>query len=66
MSSHTTDDRIGVVGIGTIGFPLARNLVDSGYDVTAFDVREEPLSAFVEAGGERAETAREVGETCRS
>lgn len=66
MEPHSRDDRIGVVGIGTIGFQLAENLVRSGYPVTAYDVRDEVLEEFVDVGGDRAASCREIGEACRS
>lgn len=64
MTTHSSGGRIGVIGIGTIGFPIAERLVRSGYPVTAYDVREEAMEAFVDVGGDRAPDPRTVGERC--
>ncbi|MDE8651523.1 NAD(P)-dependent oxidoreductase [Novosphingobium album (ex Liu et al. 2023)] len=42
--------RIGVVGLGRIGLPVARNLAAAGFDVFVIDTRPEVTRAF----GERA------------
>jgi 3-hydroxyisobutyrate dehydrogenase len=34
-------ERVGVLGIGRMGLPIARNLVDAGFDVTVFDLVSE-------------------------
>lgn len=41
---------IGFVGVGTMGEPMARNLLRAGYPVTVFDLDAERLSALAEAG----------------
>ena len=49
--------KVGVVGLGTMGAPMARHLITAGHDVTVWNrtrQREEPL---VELGAARAETA---------
>jgi len=33
------DFKVGFVGLGTIGFPICRNLAESGFDVVAYDAR---------------------------
>ena len=58
--------RIGVVGLGTMGAPMARHLVEAGHRVTVHNrtrQREEPLAAL---GAARAETPGEaaVGADC--
>ncbi len=54
--------KIGFIGLGTMGAPMARRLVDAGHDVTVHNrtrEREEPLAA---AGARRASTPREAAE----
>lgn len=46
--------RIGFIGVGKMGGPMARNLVKSGHSVTAFDIAAPLLDAAVEAGAQRA------------
>ena len=46
--------KIGFIGLGNMGGPMAVNLVKAGYVVTAFDLVESALEQFVEQGGQRA------------
>ena len=43
--------KIGFIGIGNMGSPMAGHLVRKGYDVTVYDVRPETVSIFVERNG---------------
>ena len=52
--------RIGFIGLGNIGKPMAENLLRAGNRVTVHDVRSEALDGLEEAGARRAESAREV------
>jgi 3-hydroxyisobutyrate dehydrogenase len=47
---------IGFIGLGSMGLPMAANLVRGGLGVRGFDVRHEAVERLVEAGGERAST----------
>lgn len=55
---------IGFVGVGQMGLPMARNVLDAGFPLVACDVREEPLKAVEDAGGERAATPADVAARC--
>ena len=53
---------ISFIGLGTMGAPMAKRLVEAGYDVTVHNrtrEREEPLA---EAGAKRAKSSREAAE----
>jgi L-threonate 2-dehydrogenase len=52
--------RVGFVGLGAMGLPIAANLVSAGFSVSGFDRRESAVSAFVSAGGKRAATASDA------
>jgi 3-hydroxyisobutyrate dehydrogenase len=52
--------RIGFVGLGTMGLPMARNLLKAGHQVTGFDLSEESLAKAAEAGAKRAATAKDA------
>ena len=54
--------KIGFVGLGNMGGPMAINLVNAGHDVAGFDIVASNLDAFVKAGGSAAETARHAVE----
>ena len=43
--------RIGFVGLGNMGAPMAVHLIGRGFDVTVFDVRREAAREFVSAHG---------------
>lgn len=53
--------RIGIIGTGTMGQPMAANLSRAGYAVTAYDIREEPLRALVRLGVKPASSPAGVG-----
>lgn len=52
--------RIGFVGVGNMGGPMARNLMKAGHQVTAYDLVPAALDAVVQAGATRAATAAET------
>jgi len=48
--------RIGFIGLGNMGGPMAANLVKAGHAVTGFDVVASSLSKFATAGGSAAQS----------
>lgn len=46
--------RIGFVGLGNMGGPMSRRLVEAGYEVVGYDVAESARAALVAAGGSAA------------
>jgi 2-hydroxy-3-oxopropionate reductase len=46
--------KIGFVGLGIMGKPMAKNLVKAGYEVTVYDIRPEPIAELVAAGAKAA------------
>lgn len=48
--------RLGFIGLGSMGMPMAANLIKAGFDVVGFDARTEAIDAFVAMGGQRAAT----------
>jgi 3-hydroxyisobutyrate dehydrogenase-like beta-hydroxyacid dehydrogenase len=55
---------IGFVGLGTMGMPMATNAVDAGFDVIGFDLREEVLTSFADAGGRQADSLTALAADC--
>jgi 3-hydroxyisobutyrate dehydrogenase len=54
--------KIGFIGVGNMGNPMAGQLVKKGFDVTVFDTRAETVRAFVsEHGGKAAATLPDAG-----
>lgn len=53
--------RIGFIGLGAMGGPMALNLVRAGYHLTCFDLSPKAVATLTEAGATAATTAVEVG-----
>ncbi|UEM24186.1 NAD(P)-dependent oxidoreductase (plasmid) [Skermanella mucosa] len=51
---------IGFIGLGSMGLPMATNLLKAGHRVRGFDLRAESVSALERAGGAGAGTAAEA------
>jgi 3-hydroxyisobutyrate dehydrogenase len=59
------DLRIGFVGLGSMGWPMASNLVRKGFATSVFDSRSEEAGRFArEIGGSVADSLRSLGESC--
>jgi 2-hydroxy-3-oxopropionate reductase len=54
--------RIGFIGVGIMGKPMAKNLIDAGYKLIVYDVVEKALNEVVEYGAERGTSSRNVAE----
>ncbi len=53
---------LGFIGLGSMGGPMARNLVSDGHDLTAFDLDDDALEALEDAGATAAESAADAVE----
>jgi len=69
--SNSPDDTLGpetarvlFVGLGTMGLPMATNLVRAGFDVAGFDAIRRNVDAFVGAGGRGSDDARLAAAGC--
>lgn len=45
---------VGFIGLGKMGVPMASRLIDAGYQLTVFDVRQEGVDALVAKGASAA------------
>jgi L-threonate 2-dehydrogenase len=45
---------VGFIGLGSMGLPMAKNLVARGFAVRGFDLKSVAMDSLVEAGGARA------------
>jgi 3-hydroxyisobutyrate dehydrogenase len=52
--------RIGFVGLGAMGMPMAKHLAASQFPVVAYDIRPAAVEAFGEEAGKGAKTAAEA------
>ncbi len=55
---------VGIVGLGQMGFPIARRLLDRGEPLTFHARRPEVAAALTDLGGTRAQTLRGVADAC--
>jgi 2-hydroxy-3-oxopropionate reductase len=55
-------ERIGFIGLGIMGKPMAGNLIKAGYPLAVFDRRKEVLEELSKQGAEAAASARQVAE----
>ncbi|WP_272977036.1 2-hydroxy-3-oxopropionate reductase [Deinococcus geothermalis] len=62
MTTGTQKERIGLIGLGIMGLPMARNLMKAGYSLTVNNRSPEPEQALAAEGAQVARTAREVAE----
>jgi 3-hydroxyisobutyrate dehydrogenase-like beta-hydroxyacid dehydrogenase len=55
-----TSKRLGFVGLGRMGGPMAGRLLDAGYQLTVYDVSEEALAPLIARGAGRVGSAAAV------
>jgi 3-hydroxyisobutyrate dehydrogenase len=53
-------ERLGYLGLGMMGFPMTRRLVNAGYDVTVWNRSAGKATALVDAGAKLASHPRDV------
>ena len=54
--------KIGFIGLGSMGKPMAANIAKAGFELTVYDLREEPGKALAALGAKVAASPREVAE----
>jgi 3-hydroxyisobutyrate dehydrogenase len=57
------DKRVGFIGLGTMGMPMARNLIKAGFDVTAYNRTGARAARLAGEGARRAASPAEVAAT---
>ena len=55
--------KIGLIGLGIMGKPMAKNMLKAGYDLTVNDLNQAAVDEIV-ACGAKAAANNEIGETC--
>jgi 3-hydroxyisobutyrate dehydrogenase-like beta-hydroxyacid dehydrogenase len=53
---------IGFIGLGNMGFPIARRLIEESHDVIAFDTRSAALERIAALGAHAASSSKEVAD----
>ncbi len=57
-----TMKKIGFIGLGIMGKPMARNLLKAGYSLTVYDIVPEKINDVVEAGAKAGSSSKDVAE----
>ena len=52
---------IGFIGLGKMGFPMARRLIEAKHQLVVFDQRKEAVDKLVALGAQAAELLRRAG-----
>ena len=53
---------IGFIGLGKMGFPMARRLIEAGHKLTVFDTRKEAMEPLIKLGAEAARSPSDVAD----
>lgn len=56
--------KIGFIGLGIMGKPMAKNLMNAGHEIVCFDINKDNVENVVEAGATAAASNAEVAEHC--
>ena len=56
-------DRVGFIGLGRMGRPMAANLQRKGVQLTVFDIVATPMAVLVQLGARQAASVAEVAES---
>ena len=52
--------KVGFIGLGNMGGPMARNVAKAGFEMTVLDLRQESMAPLLEMGASRAGSAAEA------
>jgi len=52
--------KIGFIGLGIMGKPMAKNLLKAGYSLIVYDIKNAPVREVVEAGAKEGKSSKEV------
>ncbi|MBT3996272.1 MAG: NAD(P)-dependent oxidoreductase [Chloroflexi bacterium] len=55
-----SNEKIGFVGLGMMGLPMARNLVEDGYSVNVFDLNDATVNAAKDFGASSSDSAADT------
>src|SRR5258708_16072679 len=57
-----TEMEIGFIGLGSMGGPMSRRLIEAGHKLTVFDTRKEAMEPLVKLGAEAARSPADVAD----
>lgn len=56
--------KIGFIGLGIMGKPMAKNLIAAGHELTVYDVNETPVRELAGLGAKAASSPRDAASKC--
>jgi len=56
--------KIGFIGIGIMGLPMAQNLIKADYPLIAYDLNKQALETLVAEGAQKGESCAQVASNC--
>jgi len=56
--------KIGFIGLGIMGKPMAKNLLKAGHKLVVYDIQEAPVGELVQAGATAGSSPRDVASQC--
>jgi 2-hydroxy-3-oxopropionate reductase len=56
-------EKVGFIGLGIMGMPMAKNLMEAGYELTVHNRSREPVDELAEDGAATASSPKEVAES---
>nr|XP_039255840.1 glyoxylate/succinic semialdehyde reductase 1-like isoform X1 [Styela clava] len=59
-----TDKKIGFIGLGIMGSSMARNLVETGHDVTVWNRTQDKCTSVIKAGAKQGSSPADVVQQC--
>jgi 3-hydroxyisobutyrate dehydrogenase-like beta-hydroxyacid dehydrogenase len=57
---------IGFIGLGNMGYPMARRLVEAGHTLVVYDTNGQMMSRLTNLGAQAATSARDVADRCET
>ena len=52
--------KVGFIGLGNMGMPMAKSIATKGFPMTVYDLRKEPVAEMMALGAKAADSPREV------
>jgi len=58
----SAQQKVGFIGVGNIGIGMAKSILREEFELTVYDIREEPLHELAKLGAQIARSPKEVGQ----
>ena len=56
--------KIGFIGIGIMGFPMAKNLIKADYPLIAYDINKDALDRIVQESAQKGQSCADIASNC--